>query len=153
MIEVGLAQNLDITKKIALEVWDLFAEDGTDPSQVPFEQGGGGLWLHVYEGPYTIGICKVCILQRDTVSVHPYLLKEHSRKYRAAVKKIAETLFFTYGYNKIQVFIGEQHKTVIKVAESVGCTREGVLRKSYFKNGKYWDQIVLGLLKDEFIRG
>lgn len=51
---------------------------------------------------------------------------------------------------RISAVVLEDNIASLRVNEKCGFKKEGLLRKSVFKNGKYHNQYILGLLKEEF---
>ena len=54
--------------------------------------------------------------------------------------------------NLERIYLGtlDENKRMIKLAERLGFVREGIRRRSLFKNGKYHDIVEFGLLKIEY---
>jgi ribosomal-protein-serine acetyltransferase len=59
-------------------------------------------------------------------------------------------LFEKPGLNKIEIHFMTGNERSRKLAERVGCKVEGLIRQSYFMNGKLEDLIITGLLKSEW---
>ncbi|MBD5356429.1 MAG: GNAT family N-acetyltransferase [Bacteroides sp.] len=51
---------------------------------------------------------------------------------------------------RIFAYILESNLPSIKLQERCGFKKEGVLRESVYKNGRYHNQVIMGLLKHEF---
>jgi RimJ/RimL family protein N-acetyltransferase len=63
------------------------------------------------------------------------------------------TLTFAFnnlGLNRIFLKVLEENEVAIKLYRSVGFIEEGKLRKSVFKNNQFKNEIVMGILKEEF---
>jgi RimJ/RimL family protein N-acetyltransferase len=58
--------------------------------------------------------------------------------------------FLKLGLQRIYVKILEENVQTIKIHERIGFKREGILRKSVFKNGHYKNELFMGLLEEEF---
>lgn len=54
------------------------------------------------------------------------------------------------GMHRVGALILEENDESIRHHERLGFVREGVLRDSVYKNGKFHNQVYLGLLKDDF---
>ena len=54
------------------------------------------------------------------------------------------------GIERIYAYVMESNINSIKLHEKCGYLQEGILRKSVFKNGKFYNQIILSILKEEF---
>lgn len=71
------------------------------------------------------------------------------------ILKLSLTRFFQYifdslGMNKLEVRFVPSNIRSAKLAESMGCKIEGVLRDSYFVNGKPENLVVVGILREEW---
>jgi len=53
---------------------------------------------------------------------------------------------------KVYLRVFEYNKRGIRCYEKCGFKEEGRLRKNHFYNGEYYDVILMGILKDEFIK-
>ncbi|WP_276132684.1 GNAT family N-acetyltransferase [Polluticoccus soli] len=64
--------------------------------------------------------------------------------------RFIDFLFEKPGLNKIEIHFMPANKRSAKVAERLGCKVEGVIRQSYFMNGRLEDLVITGLLKTEW---
>lgn len=69
-------------------------------------------------------------------------------------KKAVEALM-SYAFNKMNLYrleaeVIEYNKSSIKLVESLGFVREGVLRKGKYNEGSYWDIYRYGILSEEY---
>lgn len=62
-------------------------------------------------------------------------------------------IFEQMNINKIKLNVYSFNKRAIKCYEKCGFKNEGVLRQEIFRDGKYYDEIIMGLLRDEWIIG
>ncbi len=67
-----------------------------------------------------------------------------------AVKTFCKFLFENCNFNHLTASIYEGNNASVKVVQKTGFILEGVLRKSVFKENKFLDQYIYGLLKEEF---
>ena len=58
--------------------------------------------------------------------------------------------FYERGFERIWAKILEKNNASIKMHEKCGFRKEGILRNSVFKNGKFQNQIIMSILRDEF---
>lgn len=58
--------------------------------------------------------------------------------------------FNSLGLNRVWLILHADNKAALRLYESVGMRREGVLRKHEQYGGKYVDKIVMGILKSDF---
>lgn len=67
----------------------------------------------------------------------------------AAVGLFCEEMFSSSDVNRIQAEVFVPNVASCRVLEKCGFQKEGVLRQSVFKNGKFYDAAVYGLLASE----
>ena len=58
--------------------------------------------------------------------------------------------FLDMGLNRIYLKVHEDNTPALKLYEKNGFKKEGLLRKSVFKNGRFKNEIIMSLLKEEF---
>ncbi len=58
--------------------------------------------------------------------------------------------FETLNLNRVSLQVYEYNPRGIRAYEKVGFRREGVLRQDVFRDGRYWDTIVMGILREEW---
>ena len=76
---------------------------------------------------------------------------EWGKGYAAEARMLAlKFAFEERNLNRIEDLVLESNIPSIKLHERCGYRREGVLRNSIYKSGKYHNQIVMGLLREEF---
>lgn len=68
-----------------------------------------------------------------------------------AVKTFCSYLFTNYDFNHLTASIYEGNDASIRVVQKVGFVLEGVMRKNVFKENRFLDQYIYGLLKEDFI--
>lgn len=57
--------------------------------------------------------------------------------------------FDTLNLHRVWLHVQEDNAAGIRAYEKVGFRREGVLRQASFHDGRYWDVITMGLLREE----
>jgi len=67
----------------------------------------------------------------------------------------AELLILDYAYNRLEMHriysrVVEYSSESERLLKEAGFRKEGIFRKYYFQNGRYWDVYLYGLLKSEF---
>jgi RimJ/RimL family protein N-acetyltransferase len=73
------------------------------------------------------------------------------RGYGTAVTKLIVThAFDTLNLNRLWLHVYEYNPRGIHVYEKVGFRTEGRLREETYRDGRYWDVIVMGLLRSEW---
>lgn len=67
-----------------------------------------------------------------------------------AVKLYCNFLFTNYNFNHLTASIFEGNEASAKVVQKAGFVLEGVFRKNVFKENRFLDQYIYGILKEEF---
>jgi len=68
-----------------------------------------------------------------------------------AMKLMLDHAFLNLNLHRVYAAILEYNERSIHVAETLGFHREGVLRESVYKDGKYHNQVPMGALKHEYL--
>lgn len=58
--------------------------------------------------------------------------------------------FDTLNLNRVWLYVYEFNERGIRAYEKVGFRREGVLRQDCYREGKYWNTLVMGILREEW---
>ena len=69
-----------------------------------------------------------------------------------ATRLLVGHAFGTMNLHRIWLHVFEDNARAIGTYEKVGFRREGVLRQALFREGRYWDVHVMGILRDELVR-
>jgi RimJ/RimL family protein N-acetyltransferase len=153
-MDIGLIDDMEAVKSFVSqdELWecedDLVQKDDFYPSNDSLSQ-----WLYCYDDGKIVGMILVHNETSVSIKMHPYLLKAHREKGREMMKVFYNHFMNLPNHiNKLNVSIPVIHKKVINFAKKVGFRDEGINRGSYFKNGKYHDQVNMGLLRSEIAR-
>ncbi len=79
------------------------------------------------------------------------LMREHWGKgyTTEAVKAIVDHGFNTLGLVRVEATVDSENGASARVLEKVGFTHEGTLRKRFYHDGKWHDEMVFGLLKSD----
>lgn len=67
-----------------------------------------------------------------------------------AMKTLIKFIFDQMNLNKIKLQVFSFNERAIKSYQKCGFKKEGILRSEIFRDGKYYDEIVMGLLRDEY---
>jgi RimJ/RimL family protein N-acetyltransferase len=67
-----------------------------------------------------------------------------------AIRCVLKWLFYELNIHRVELETYTTNKRAIRFFEKMGFKKEGVLREAHFCDGKYYDIISYGLLKDEF---
>lgn len=68
-----------------------------------------------------------------------------------ALNKILEHAFFNMNLQRIELLVLENNAKAQHVYEKIGFMKEGIKKKARYKNGKFLDLYMYGLLKEKFI--
>lgn len=69
---------------------------------------------------------------------------------RRCLQHFIDFLFEKPGLNKIEIQFMPANTRSAAVAERLGCKVEGIIRQSYFMNGRLEDLVITGILKSEW---
>lgn len=67
-----------------------------------------------------------------------------------ATKLVSKFFFNKLRLNRIELDVVSKNIGAIKCYQKCGFKKEGVKRKAHFKNGKFYDLILMSLLRDEY---
>jgi RimJ/RimL family protein N-acetyltransferase len=67
-----------------------------------------------------------------------------------AMQVLLKFVFEQMNMNKIKLFVFQFNKRAQKCYEKCGFKVEGVLRQELFRDGKYYDEIAMGILREEW---
>lgn len=70
-----------------------------------------------------------------------------------AMQILIEFIFEQMNINKIKLNVYSFNQRAIRCYEKCGFKREGVLREELYRDGRYYDEIAMGLLKRDWIEG
>ena len=93
--------------------------------------------------------------QSGNFSTVLYLLESYRRKGHAedAKQMMLEFMFNERRFEKYNTDCMENNDAIIAHLRKIGCVEEGRRRKRIFTNGRYYDQLLFGLTRDEWKRG
>ncbi len=66
------------------------------------------------------------------------------------LKRFIDFLFDKVQLNKVEIHFIKQNDRSAHVAQNLGCQTEGIIRESFWHNGKLEDIIITGLLRNEW---
>lgn len=58
--------------------------------------------------------------------------------------------FETLNLNRVWLHVYDRNQRAVKAYEKVGFKKEGVLRQDNYREGRYWDTITMGILREEW---
>jgi RimJ/RimL family protein N-acetyltransferase len=69
-----------------------------------------------------------------------------------AMKLIINYGFKTLNLHRIELFVHEFNERAIEAYKKVGFIEEGRKREAFYSDGKYYDEIIMSILKEEWIK-
>jgi ribosomal-protein-alanine N-acetyltransferase len=70
-----------------------------------------------------------------------------------ATRLLVKFAFDTLNLNRVWLHVYEDNVRGIRAYEKVGFKKEGLLRQDHFRDGKYIDTVVMGIVRDEWGSG
>jgi RimJ/RimL family protein N-acetyltransferase len=67
-----------------------------------------------------------------------------------ATQLLVRHAFFTLNLNRVWLHVYEYNDRALRVYEKIGFQVEGRLRQDTFRDGRYWDTIVMGVLREDW---
>lgn len=67
-----------------------------------------------------------------------------------AMTVLIKFVFYQMNIRKVKLSVYAFNERAIKCYEKCGFKKEGVLRDEIFKDGRYYDEIIMGILRDEY---
>jgi RimJ/RimL family protein N-acetyltransferase len=67
-----------------------------------------------------------------------------------ATRLIVNYAFETLNLNRVSLHVFEYNTRALRVYEKAGFRREGVLRQDNYREGRYWDSILMAILRAEW---
>lgn len=67
-----------------------------------------------------------------------------------ATRLIVRYAFETLNLNRIWLHVGEDNERAVHVYQNVGFRTEGRLRQDMYREGRYWDSLVMAVLREEW---
>ena len=68
-----------------------------------------------------------------------------------AVSEMLKHAFFNMNLQRIELTVLEENKRAQRLYEKCGFVQEGLKRRAKYKNGRYVNMLLYGLLKDDFV--
>jgi [ribosomal protein S5]-alanine N-acetyltransferase len=67
-----------------------------------------------------------------------------------ATRLLLQHAFETLNLNRVGLYVVEFNERAIRSYDKVGFRREGVLRQSHYRRGRYWDTLVMAMLREDW---
>ena len=68
-----------------------------------------------------------------------------------ATRLITRYAFETLNLNRVALRVYEHNARAMRAYEKAGFRKEGILRQDAFREGKYWDAIMMGVLRSDWV--
>ncbi len=119
------------------------------------------LMIETIEDPRVVGFVRYSLIKMpDAEYPHPEIgfgiSDINSRKQgfgNEAVGLLIDYLFSSFTTERLTAFTDVENIPAKKLLEKSGFQPEGVLRKSYYRDGRWQDMAIYGLLREEWIGG
>lgn len=153
MIRRATMKDLEIVRSIMTDerVYSHCVDDGCPPREefdpTPLLEADNIFILLSSDHAFTMFERKNFILY----DMHACLLPEKGRDTIKTGKKAINHMFTNTGCEKIMVMVPECNPQIFGVAKDVGFIVEGVCSKSFKLNGKLYDQILMGICKEDWL--
>lgn len=147
---VSRTMDADLVKSVCFvpQVWETIAEDGQTQEEWEPDMSEG--WFIAEEHDDLVGLFNLHVKNCITLEIHPMILPgKRGRPAYQAVMSLWKYLVENTGYSKIVCFVPDIYRNVKLFAMSCGMKEEGLLTKSYLKNGTITDQWCLGITRSE----
>lgn len=69
-----------------------------------------------------------------------------------SIKVLLKYLFKTKKAHRVELEVVKDNIAAIECYKKIGFIKEGVLREKYYYNGTYLDTIIMGMLKNEYLK-
>lgn len=141
-----------VVKSVMLcpEIWETVAEDDQLPEMFEPEMEAD-CWLNVLRGTSLIGLYNVHPHNSVTLEIHAQILPEYREGYAKDSSRLVLQWVLDNApeYEKVIAQIPTLYPNVKQFTLNAGFQEEGINRLSYRKNGKIYDQWLLGITRPE----
>ncbi len=69
-----------------------------------------------------------------------------------AVTSVVEHAFYNLNLHRIQLEVLEYNSVARTLYKKIGFKEEGIKRKAVYKNGEYFDELIMALLREDYCR-
>jgi hypothetical protein len=108
------------------------------------------LWYEVWEGEQIVGMIWIADLEQVIdATVHMAFFDRQPAEKVGVCKEFAKYLFATLPVQRLTITPPEIYHATIRLAEKLGFRREGCKRQAVLLGGKYVNQLIFGLTRDD----
>lgn len=143
-----LTQDKEQALRLIKQCWHNYAEEGQDLESYKVSLLGK-YFLVLEDEKGEAGFCLIKPWGAYAVEIHPYALPKRCKKWKSIIKYTLKWIYDTKKIQKVLAFVGTSHSFTYKQALRLGFDDEGLIKKSYFKNGRLEDQHVIGISRDK----
>jgi RimJ/RimL family protein N-acetyltransferase len=131
-------------------IYLMSSDDGTPPPQDIDATGAAMTFLLVYCGERLAGLYALQFHNTVMAEVHTCILPEFRGQQAAvAAQRLIGWAFTNTRCKKITTLVPAFNRGALRYARLAGFQREGLITKSFLKNGVLHDQVLLGLTYKE----
>ncbi len=106
-----------------------------------------GAWLRCDRNNTCVGIVRMTVISPLDLRIHINIPKKHRTSCLHIGRAFIDFVEQRKGnYVKLSTCVGEQYTTVIRFAEKIGFTNDGLDRMSYKRDGKIYDSIIMSYI-------
>lgn len=114
--------------------------------------------IHEKESDLLIGYCMIAYIDKYNKKCKFGISIGDTSKWghgygKEVLKEIVRYSFEDLGMNRIGAEVYTHNERSIRLFDNIGFRREGIVRKSVLKKGSYVDEIMYGLLREEWLEG
>ena len=66
---------------------------------------------------------------------------------------LLEHAFLTLNLHRVDLQVFDHNQSAIKVYKKIGFIEEGRLRDHHYRNGQYFDTLIMSILREEWLEG
>ncbi len=118
------------------------------------DAGGVNLVIAERESLKYFGQCNLMLIDNTARKAELAIVigrEHHGRGYGyEAINLLLDFGFHQMNLNRVYLKVHEDNARAIRLYERVGFAHEGRLRQEMFRDGRYQDLLVMGILRDEF---
>ncbi len=101
-----------------------------------------------------VGFCGFCNISSQNHSAEFYILIGDSEHWGKGIgneagRRVLEHGFMNLNLHRVWLTVSEVNLGAIKLYEKLGFTFEGVMRDAAFRDGRYHDKVLMGILSSE----
>ena len=110
--------------------------------------------LVVYVNDEKIGIIRLDEIDHNNKSIRVGLDVHKDFRNKGygtlAYKKLLDYCFSELKFHRVYLMVAEYNKIALHLYEKLGFKKEGVMRQALFREGKYFDYIMMSILEEEY---